>query len=323
MAPSRERKKRRNHFVTPRLVFEGGFEFQWSNQRKRKHESVWRKLFQIAKLDHVNILHVFCAVFGDSVMRVIIIRYLIQKAASLDKKNWFSEELVFNEKTISCLRHIRKCWAEAKRKGIKTILTYHYPSIFGSNESHYMIIVADPIEKVVLEIDSRGENFINKRYKWKQRREEMKGIFGECEWKSFLTTDLQSRHPDDFFCTTWSLVLLKAHLMDARPPIFPHYHFASIVSFWKEIFLALPIVKDLFYYQLYRKTHRFDGGKVKLSNEDYFSILGDLIEKYHKSFYPVGRKSESTMTFVMNDLIMELRGDFINRCLRTRIVVVD
>ncbi len=235
------------------------------------------------------------------------------------------EKTIITNSCITRLSSLRSCWRSAQLQGCLAVLTWRFPPVptaEGDLESHYIVLVADPVERSVMSIDSRGVDFAKDFHpSWRRSLNELRErVFTDCEWLHYCYFDLQAMHPYDHFCQSWSLVFLRDYLEAHRLPCYhdplmrgDKRHFDRIAALWRELILNVEDIREELYYQIYRMTHTLDGERFY---DRYFSILEEMVTGGREILYPCHSLYRQTGYHFLEDFVNNyLTGELMHHIL--------
>lgn len=243
----------------------------------------WPRFLNNINFDHYFLIELIKAVLSDALYRQMIIKQLIHAPFSF----------LYGESNVATLEEqlstMRRKWRAASENNRHALLTWKYPAVIDSEglaNSHYTILLVDPMSKAVLSIDSRGVDYAENFHPlWSRARSKLKAIFSGCHWTEYNYYDEQGERQHDHFCQSWSLIFLEEYMnslvSEHCPPslsdqmtIEPLCDYSRLVDFWRRC-LSIKAVRRALYDTLYNQTHCLLTHKRKYHR--YFSTLEALV----------------------------------------------
>lgn len=287
---------------------------------------LWGNFLTNINYDHAHFIEVFRVSFSDYNCRKSIITKLCFKKSAASTL-LFNNHPEYFHSTEEIFEDIENTWFTAVQTSKKAIIIFQYPAIRDttSKESslvtHDILIVADPIAKSILYIDSRGVDYACNAFRtWKRCYYKLLKIFAGCDWIHYNYFDIQGLFPYDNFCQTWSLILLREAIDTTTKTKFEEdeqlhssdFDFDCVVAFWKDIYYSLPDIRERVYDEIYTKTHCAQAERVY---NQYFTTLEALVTGSNSISYPKNLKYALTdHTFVV-DFLTILDGQLLHKIL--------
>ena len=204
-------------------------------------------------------------------------------------------------------------------------VTFKYPPLFdkcGDCLSHYILLIADPVQKTLMHIDSRGKRYVRSVSDvWARCLDCLISIFKDCKWHTIVKQDLQAKRLNDNFCQTWSLIIginLAKGGMQSKLPVstmndYKMDGFKYIIDFWKEM-VKINHIREGIYYEIYCRTHDKNGSRTY---DRYFSTLEYLVTTSCSNvYYPHNVSYEKTGFTFIEEFIERLSSEKFSKILK-------
>lgn len=270
---------------------------------------IWPRFLEISIYDHAYFVEIFKSVFGDPVVRRKIVNHLFGK-----------DRFIYGDAGTDGLKQqllvVQRLWKKCMENGVPCIITWKYPIAVdreGGLNTHYIMLWADPVEKRVLSVDSRGLSFASNFHpSWAEARLLLQQAFQDCRWIEYNMFDLQEQYlgdesDNDSFCQTWCLQLLEEALLPNEACLQPADAYHTLASFWARMLRDVSVVKEAIFDNVYSMTHDLTTGKRRYHR--YFSTLEGLVCGGNYKYYPHNvTYSRGGYTFI-EDFVMALLND--------------